>query len=118
MPKAPHTCLHKPRPKKKIITPAEKRELCRKKLIERSKSKSFKVKALVHHIPTDKDINNLFKEFTVDFLLKGYSTLITTLRLQLTSEENPDIDKSHFLWLITYFLKFASQLEVQLEQIG
>merc|ERR1719464_1862893 len=116
-PKA-HMCLQKPRPKKKIISPTEKRELCRKKLIERSKSKSFKVKALVHHIPTDKDINNLFKEFTVDFLLKGYSTLITTLRLQLTTEENPDIDKSHFLWLITYFLKFASQLEVQLEQIG
>ena len=68
---APHTCLQKPRPKKKIISPTEKRELCRKKLIERSKSKSFKVKALVHHIPTDKDINNLFKEFTVDFLLKG-----------------------------------------------
>jgi len=118
LPKAPHTCLQKPRPKKKIISSAEKRELCRKKLIERSKSKSFKVKALVHHIPTDKDINNLFKEFTVDFLLKGYSTLITTLRTQLTTEENPDIDKSHFLWLITYFLKFASQLEVQLEQIG
>merc|ERR1712223_1906504 len=116
-PKA-HTSLQKPRPKKKIISPAEKRELCRKKLIERSKSKSFKVKALVHHIPTDKDINNLFKEFTVDFLLKGYSTLITTLRIQLTTEENPDIDKSHFLWLITYFLKFASQLEVQLEQFG
>jgi timeless protein len=111
-------CLQKPRPKKKTISPAEKRELCRKKLIERSKSKSFKVRALVHHVPTDKDIDNLFKEFTVDFLLKGYSTLITTLRHQLTTEENPDIDKSHFLWLITYFLKFASQLEVQLEQIG
>ena len=27
-------------------------------------------------------------------------------------------DKSHFLWLITYFLKFASQLEVEWEQIG
>jgi len=118
LPKAPHTCLQKPRPKKRIISPAEKRELCRKKLIERSKSKSFKVKALVHHMPTDKDINNLFKEFTVDFLLKGYSTLVSSLRVQLTTEENPDIDKSHFLWLITYFLKFASQLEVQLEQIG
>ena len=58
-------------------------------------------------------ILNLFFQFCL-----GYSTLITTLRLQLTSEENPDIDKSHFLWLITYFLKFASQLEVELEQIG
>ena len=77
---APHTCLQKPRPKKKIISPSEKRELCRKKLIERSKSKSFKVKALVHHIPTDKDINNLFKEFTVDFLLKGMYSKVPMFR--------------------------------------
>ena len=26
--------------------------------------------------------------------------------------------KSHFLWLLTYFLKFASQLEIGLDQIG
>ena len=133
----PHTNLQKPRPKKKVISAAEKRELRRKKLIERSKSKRlkvwsdirfrsfniylkciFQVKALVHHVPTDEDIADLLKEFTVDFLLKGYSSLVTDLRLQLMSDENPDIDKSHFLWLITYFLKFASQLEVELEQIG
>ncbi len=114
----PHTNLQKPRPKKKVISAAEKRELRRKKLIERSKSKRLKVKALVHHIPTDEDIADLLKEFTVDFLLKGYPSLVTDLRVQLMSDENPDIDKSHFLWLITYFLKFASQLEVELEQIG
>ena len=30
------------------------------------------------------------------------------------------MDKSHFLWLLrlTYFLKFASQLEIGLDQIG
>ena len=78
----------------------------------------FQVKALVHHIPTDEDISDLLKEFTVDFLLKGYPSLVTVLRLQLMSDENQDIDKSHFLWLITYFLKFALQLEVELEQIG
>ena len=52
----PHTNLQKPRPKKKIISAAEKRELRRKKLIERSKSKRLKVKALIHHVPTDEDI--------------------------------------------------------------
>jgi timeless protein len=31
----------------------------------------LKVKALVHHVPTDDDIADLLKEFTVDFLLKG-----------------------------------------------
>ena len=39
----PHTNLQKPRPKKKVISAAEKRELRRKKLIERSKSKRLKV---------------------------------------------------------------------------
>ena len=63
-------------------------------------------------------ISDLLKEFTVDFLLKSYPSLVTDLRKQLMSDENADIDKSHFLWLITYFLKFASQLEVELEQIG
>lgn len=114
----PHTNLQKPRPKKKVISAAEKRELRRKKLIERSKSKRLKVRALVHHVPTDEDIADLLKEFTVDFLLKGYSSLVRDLRLQLMSDENTDIDKSHFLWLITYFLKFASQLEVELDLIG
>ena len=113
----PHTNLQKPRPKKKVVSAAEKRELRRKKLIERAKSKRLKVKALVNHVPTEEDMNDLLKEFTVDFLLKGYSSLATDLRFKLMSED-VDIDKSHFLWLITYFLKFASQLEVELEQIG
>ena len=114
----PHTNLQKPRPKKKkIVSAAEKRELRRKKLIERSKSKRLKVKALVNHVPSAEDMNDLLKEFTVDFLLKGYSSLATDLRFKLMSDD-VDIDKSHFLWLITYFLKFASQLEVELEQIG
>ena len=75
------------------------------------------MKALVNHVPSAEDMNDLLKEFTVDFLLKGYSSLATDLRLKLMSDD-VDIDKSHFLWLITYFLKFASQLEVELEQIG
>merc|ERR1719500_1763995 len=32
-----------------------------------------RVKAMVNHIPTDKDISELLKEFTVDFLHNGYS---------------------------------------------
>lgn len=78
----------------------------------------MKVKALVHHVPSDQDIGDLLKEFTVDFLLKGYSTLVSDLRTQLLSTPHLHLDKSHFLWLVTYFLKFASQLEVEMEQIG
>lgn len=42
----PHTNLQKPRPKKRMITAAEKRELRRKKLIRRSKSNRMKVRVL------------------------------------------------------------------------
>ncbi len=58
-------------------------------------------------------------EFTLDFLLTGYASLVEELLKKLT-EHDPtmNLDKSHFLWLITYFLKFASQLEVGLDRIG
>lgn len=35
----------------------------------------------------------------------------------LSLDKNLNVDRSHYLWLITYFLKFASQLEVEMEQI-
>lgn len=79
----PHTNLQKPRPKKTMISSAEMRELRRKKLIKRAKSQRMKMKSLVHHIPTDEDIADLLKEFTVDFILKGYSTLVRKINLQL-----------------------------------
>jgi len=43
------------------------------------------MKGLVQHTPTDDDISNLLKEFTVDFLLKGYSYLVEELHMQLLS---------------------------------
>ena len=41
------------------------------------------MKGLVQHTPTDEDISNLLKEFTVDFLLKGYGYLVEDLHTQL-----------------------------------
>ena len=75
---------------------------------------------MVNHTPTDKDISELPKEFTVDFLHNGYSKLLKELLEKLSRKKNCDIsmDKSHFLWLLTYFLKFASQLEIRLNQVG
>lgn len=40
---------------------------------------SINMKGLVHHTPTDEDISNVLKEFTVDFLLKAYSSLVQDL---------------------------------------
>ncbi|XP_039278663.1 protein timeless [Nilaparvata lugens] len=102
----------------KIVMLHEKKEWRRKKLIKRSKANSMNMKALLHHTPSDEDITHLLKEFTVDFLLKGYSCLVHELQLQLLTSLHAQIDTSHFFWLITYFLKFASQLELDLEHVS
>ncbi len=116
--RTPHTNLQKPRPNKKpTISAAEKRELKRKMLMLRAKKQRIKVKALVHHVPTEQDITDLLKEFTVDFLLKGYAPLVNGLRLQLLADNDQHMDKSHYLWLLAYFLKFATQLEIEMEHI-
>lgn len=44
------------------------------------------MKGLLHHAPTDDDISNILKEFTVDFLLKGYGYLVQELHAKLLSE--------------------------------
>lgn len=76
------------------------------------------MKGLLHHLPTDENIANILKEFTVDFLLKGYSNLVHSLYTQLLSNTQIQMDTSHFFWLVTYFLKFAVQLELDLEHIN
>ncbi|KAL3281157.1 hypothetical protein HHI36_004375 [Cryptolaemus montrouzieri] len=103
---------------KKTTTALEKKELRRKKLVKRSKTNTIKMKGLMHHLPTDEDISNVLKEFTVDFLLKGYGTLVRDLHAQLLSNIYLHIDTSHFFWLVTYFLKFATQLELDLDHLN
>lgn len=73
---------------------------------------------LSHNTPTDDDICNILKEFTVDFLLKGYNSLVKTLHSQILTNLHMEIDTSHFFWLITYFLKFATQIELDLEHVS
>lgn len=75
------------------------------------------VQGLSHKTPTDDDISNVLKEFTVDFLLKGYNSLVQTLHNQILTNLQLEIDTSHFFWLVTYFLKFASQIELDLEHV-
>ncbi|KAK9754625.1 Timeless PAB domain [Popillia japonica] len=104
--------------KTRATTALEKKELRRKKLVKRSKTNIINMKGLMHHTPTDEDISNILKEFTVDFLLKGYGNLVQDLHSQLLSNIQLQIDTSHFFWLVTYFLKFATQLELDLEHIS
>lgn len=67
--------------------------------------------------PTDTDISIVLKEFTVDFLLKGFNSLVRSLHRQIVSEAAMDIDKSYLFWLVTYFLKFATQIEMGVEKV-
>ncbi|XP_077292817.1 LOW QUALITY PROTEIN: timeless [Arctopsyche grandis] len=103
---------------KQVLTAQEKKDKHRKKLVKRGKTNIINVKGLMHHIPTDDDITNVLKEFTVDFLLKGYGALIKALHAQLLHNAHLQIDTSHFFWLLTYFLKFAAQLELDLEFVN
>ncbi|CAD0196198.1 unnamed protein product [Chrysodeixis includens] len=89
----------------------------RKKIVKRGKSNIINVQGLSHKTPTDDDISNVLKEFTVDFLLKGYNSLVQTLHNQILTNLQLEIDTSHFFWLVTYFLKFASQIELDLEHV-
>ena len=54
------------------------------------------VQGLSHNTPTDDDISNVLKEFTVDFLLKGYNSLVRTLHTQILTNIQLEIDTSHF----------------------
>lgn len=38
---------------------------------------------LTQHTPTDEDISNLLKEFTIDFMLRGFGNLVAELHAQL-----------------------------------
>ncbi|XP_063636131.1 protein timeless-like [Cydia splendana] len=98
------------------VTTLEERK--RKKITKRSKANIINVQGLTHKAPTDDDLSYVLKEFTVDFLLKGYNSLVQTLHSQILTNVLLEIETSHFFWLVTYFLKFAIQIEVDLEAIS
>nr|QCH40579.1 timeless [Chilo suppressalis] len=89
----------------------------RKKLVKRGKANILNVQGLFHKTPNDDDISNVLKEFTVDFLFKGYNSLVKTLQTQIVINLQLEIDTSHFFWLVTYFLKFATQIELDLKHV-
>ncbi|XP_061707871.1 protein timeless-like isoform X1 [Cydia pomonella] len=117
-------------PKQRVNTKARTgvtlQERRRKKISKRGKANienliryfSTNVQGLTHQTPTDDDISYVLKEFTVDFLLKGYNSLVQTLHSQILTNVLLEIDTSHFFWLVTYFLKFATQIELDIEQIS
>ncbi|KAI5743461.1 hypothetical protein M8J77_018476 [Diaphorina citri] len=115
----PVNLIQKARPisGKAHLTAQEKKEYRRKKLIKRSHTNT-NMKALLHYTPSEDDIAHLLKEFTVDFLLKGYGRLVSQLYDLLVTDLHSQIDTSHFFWLVTYFLKFVVQLELDIDHVS
>ncbi|KAG6454028.1 hypothetical protein O3G_MSEX008488 [Manduca sexta] len=114
-----HQKPHNPKQRinNKVRSGVNLQERKRKKIVKRGKANIINVQGLSHKTPTDDDISNVLKEFTVDFLLKGYNSLVQTLHSQILTNMQLEIDTSHFFWLVTYFLKFATQIELDLEHI-
>lgn len=114
--KKPLNAKQRPNNKRRPSTNSQDRK--RRKVVKRGKANIINVQGLSHKTPTDEDITNVIKEFTVDFLLKGYNSLVRTLHSEIIANPMLEIDTSHFFWLLSYFLKFASQIELDLEHIG
>ncbi|XP_022123071.2 protein timeless [Pieris rapae] len=114
-----HQKPHNPKqkPNNNVLSSVTPQESKRKKIVKRGKANIINVQGLLHNMPTDDDISNVIKEFTVDFLLKGYNSLVRTLHTQILTNVHLEIDTSHFFWLVTYFLKFATQIELDLEYV-
>ncbi|KOB76647.1 Timeless, partial [Operophtera brumata] len=111
----PHNIKQRPNNKPRAGVTTQERK--RKKIAKRGKANIINVQGLSHKTPTDDDISNVLKEFTVDFLLKGYNSLVQTLYNEILTNPLLEIDTSHFFWLVTYFLKFATQIELDLEHV-
>ncbi|XP_018336534.1 protein timeless [Agrilus planipennis] len=103
--------------KNKTLSVLEKKENRKKKLVKRGKMNMINLKGLIRYSPTDDDITNILKEFTISFLLKGYAELVFDLHAQLLTNYHMQIDTSHFFWLVTFFLKFATELELEWEML-
>ncbi|EFX87203.1 putative TIMELESS/TIM-1 protein [Daphnia pulex] len=76
---------------------------------------------VVEYKPTDESTLILLKGFTINFIRQGYNTLVGQLHQQMLKQHGDAhfqlLDKSHFLWLISYFLPIASRLELSVEHL-
>ncbi|XP_076312496.1 protein timeless-like [Tachypleus tridentatus] len=70
------------------------------------------------HSPSDDEISNLLKDFTISFLHSGFNILITDLMKVLLKQNGSILDKSHLLWLLSYFLRLATTLSLGLHHIS
>ncbi|GFY74848.1 protein timeless, partial [Trichonephila inaurata madagascariensis] len=68
--------------------------------------------------PSDEDIGNLLKEFTLSFLHSGFSHLVLDLKNVLLEGPSLAIDKSLFFWIVSYFLHIATSANICVDHIS
>ncbi|XP_053207845.1 protein timeless-like isoform X2 [Panonychus citri] len=105
----------------KPIAPWDKKKTCG------SKSSSIGNESIA---PSDNDICSLLKEFTLKFVHNFFSCLILDLSKELilssscSSNSHPlspstsSLDLSHLLWLISYFLKISSSIDLNYNHLS
>ncbi|CAL1282241.1 unnamed protein product [Larinioides sclopetarius] len=74
--------------------------------------------AITSPTPSDEDIGNLLKEFTLSFLHSGFSHLVLDLKNLLLEGPSLAIDKSLFFWIISYFLHLATNANICVDHIS
>ncbi|XP_055930406.1 protein timeless-like isoform X2 [Argiope bruennichi] len=74
--------------------------------------------AITSPTPSDEDIGNLMKEFTLSFLHSGFSHLILDLKNLLLEGPSLTIDKSLFFWILSYFLNLATNSHICVDHIS
>ncbi|GIY41860.1 protein timeless [Caerostris darwini] len=74
--------------------------------------------ALNSPTPSEEDIGNLLKEFTLSFLHGGFSNLIIDLKNLFLEGPSIAIDKSLLFWIMSYFLQIAANANICVDHIS
>ena len=104
----------KPQPTKNNETSPE----LYKKSMKLVKRRRHTIRNLAPFFPTNEQSIDLLREFSVNFLKNDFSILVEQLRIFLYSNQSLTFDTSHFLWLITYFLRHASLAQMEFKGLN
>lgn len=66
--------------------------------------------------PSDDDICELLKDFTLKFVHSFFASFVIDLK-SLLSQSSLQIDLSHFLWILSYFLKISISIDLKLTHL-
>ncbi|XP_054721438.1 protein timeless-like isoform X2 [Uloborus diversus] len=68
--------------------------------------------------PSDDDLRNVLKEFTMSFMHSGFSQLIMDIKKLIIEESFETIDKSLFFWIFNYFVHLAAAVHLNYDHLS